>query len=305
MFVTKISLHLEPAAVLFDTLHGEGCRALSKHVLRGDGRDLASFCSYRSLLALLFLPCFSLISADKGNTVFRMCHRVILTRVSSGEWEQVRLSSGIGRTYETVKARAWHKRKTSPKDNILPSLRRYKNRCQEASVSKLFGLCLWILTCTFWRFQSAYFAYVHFREHNMDIWGTNVPHTCTSAPRRLLPPLCWNIDANLQLWRNPSSVTLKVGWWDEYFNDLFAWAQTSGVKFGGLQLYSGNFHWKKVSLHVELPILSSPSAHFFSIKRSFKRRLFESFQKKKKTISRLWIQAYSLRCNIAPTYIIF
>ena len=85
MFVTKISLLSEPAAVLFDTLHGEGCRALGKHVLRGDGRDLASFCSYRSLLALLFLPWFSLISADKRNTVFQMCHRAMLTCVSSGE----------------------------------------------------------------------------------------------------------------------------------------------------------------------------------------------------------------------------
>lgn len=81
----KICLHLEPAAVLFDTRHSDGCQTLGKHVLRGDGRGLASSCSYRSLLALLLLPCFSVITADKGKAASRICHRVTLTCVGSGE----------------------------------------------------------------------------------------------------------------------------------------------------------------------------------------------------------------------------
>lgn len=63
----------------------------SEHVLRGDGQDLASSCSYRSLLALLLLPCFPLITTDKGYTGLsqQWLERVALTRLSLREWAQV------------------------------------------------------------------------------------------------------------------------------------------------------------------------------------------------------------------------
>ncbi|KAI9540751.1 hypothetical protein NQZ68_038063 [Dissostichus eleginoides] len=58
-----------------------GCLALSEHVLRGDGQDLASSCSYRSLLALLLLPYFPLITTDNGST--GLCLHTLIERVLS------------------------------------------------------------------------------------------------------------------------------------------------------------------------------------------------------------------------------
>lgn len=82
----KPCLHSEAAAVLCDTPHWKGCLAFREHVLRGDGQDLASSCSYRSVLALLLLPCFPLITTDKGDAGLWM-ERVVLTCL--GEWAQV------------------------------------------------------------------------------------------------------------------------------------------------------------------------------------------------------------------------
>lgn len=64
----NLHTHLELAAVLCCRLHRKGCLALTEHVLRGDGQDLASSYSYHSLLALLLLLCFPLITTDKGHT---------------------------------------------------------------------------------------------------------------------------------------------------------------------------------------------------------------------------------------------
>lgn len=69
--------------------------ALSEHVLRSDGQDLASSCSYHSLLALLLLPCSSLITTDKGYTGLS----TPMDRKSSVDLSQSgRMSTGIERT---------------------------------------------------------------------------------------------------------------------------------------------------------------------------------------------------------------
>lgn len=89
----KKKTHLEPAAVPCYTLHWKGCLALTEHVLRGDGQDLASSCSYRSLLALPLLLCFPLITTDKGHTglcLHQWIERVVLTCLSLREWTQVK-----------------------------------------------------------------------------------------------------------------------------------------------------------------------------------------------------------------------
>lgn len=85
MLNAKICSHLEPAVVPYDTLHWKDGLELSEHVLRGDGQDLASSCSYRSLLALLLLPCFLLIKTDRGYTglcLHQWIERVVLTCLS-------------------------------------------------------------------------------------------------------------------------------------------------------------------------------------------------------------------------------
>lgn len=76
-------LRLGSCPVLHTAMKGPSGRlAVTEHVLRGDGQDLASSCSYHSLLALLLLPCSELITTDKGHTGIcrhKWIERVVLT----------------------------------------------------------------------------------------------------------------------------------------------------------------------------------------------------------------------------------
>lgn len=101
----------------------------------------------------------------------------------------------------------------------------------------------------------------HLREHTCASWTVN---TSTYAHRR---PACWNIDGNLPLWRNTSSVTLKVRW-------IFQWP--GGVGILGVKL-EGN-HWTILGIslqngwYTELPFLSSASRHFSLVKNELMSR---------------------------------
>lgn len=75
------------------TLQWSSRLASTEHVLTADGQDLASSSSYRSLLALLLLLCFQLITTDKGHTGLcrhRRTQRVVLSRVGLGPRAQVK-----------------------------------------------------------------------------------------------------------------------------------------------------------------------------------------------------------------------
>lgn len=90
--VAKVSAcHRKPAHtdVLRYTLQPQPPLAPTEHVLRADGQGLASSSSYHSLLALLLLPRYQLITTDKGHT--GLCrHHWIERVVLSGAGLQVR-----------------------------------------------------------------------------------------------------------------------------------------------------------------------------------------------------------------------